>query len=133
MEEPKKVKVKSKIIITYVIGVAIVCALFYLIIPYLLNYGPGTINTQFDKEVSGGLYYYQQILVVGIGLASVVSCILFFLLKDIDYYPIYKENKTKYKKNIEYIKKVCLNLPNRLLLAFIVVPLLLSVAVLLRP
>ena len=130
MEEPKKVKVKSKIIMTYAVGVAIVCILFYLIIPYLLNYGPGTINTQFDKEVSGGLYYYQQILVVGIGLILVVSCILFFLLKDIDYYLIYKEDKVKYKKNIEYIKRVCLNLPNRLLLAFIVVPLLLSVAVL---
>lgn len=130
MEQPKKEKVKSKIIFTYAIGVAIVCILFYLIIPYLLNYGPGTINTEFDKEVSGGLYYYQQILVVGIGLVLVVSCILFGFLKDIDSYPIYKENKTKYKKNIEYIKKVCLNLPNRLLLAFIVVPLLLSVAVL---
>ena len=130
MEEPKKVKVKSKIIFTYAVGVAIVCLLFYLIIPYLLNYGPGTINTQFDKEVSGGLYYYQQILVVGIGLISVVSLILFYFLRDIDSYPIYKENKTKYKKNIEYIKKVCLNLPNRLLLAFIVIPLILSVGVL---
>ncbi len=130
MEEPKKVKVKSKIIFTYAIGVAIISLLFYLIIPYLLNYGPGTINTQFDKEVSGGLYYYQQILVVGIGLVLVVSCILFGFLKDIDSYTIYKENKTKYKKNIEYIKKICLNLPNRLLLAFIIIPLVLSVAVL---
>lgn len=130
MEEPKKVKVKSKIIFTYAIGVAIISLLFYLIIPYLLNYGPDTINTQFDKEVSGGLYYYQQILVVGIGLVLVVSCILFAFLKDIDSYPIYKENKIKYKKNIEYIKKVCLNLPNRLLLAFIIIPLVLAVAVL---
>ena len=65
MEQPKKMKVKTKIIFTYAIGVAIVCILFYLIIPYLLNYGPDTINTQFDKEVSGGLYYYQQILLFG--------------------------------------------------------------------
>lgn len=130
MEQPKKVKVKSKIIFTYAIGVAIVCLLFYLIIPYLLNYGPGTINTEFDKAVSGGLYYYQQILVVGIGLILVISLILFFFLKDIDSYPIYKEDKIKYAKNIEYIKKVCLNLPNRLLLAFIVIPLVLSVCVL---
>ena len=130
MEQPKKMKVKTKIIFTYAIGVAIVCILFYLIIPYLLNYGPDTINTQFDKEVSGGLYYYQQILLVGMGLILVVSLILFFFLKDIDSYPIYKEDKIKYKENIESIKRVCLNLPNRLLLAFIVIPLLLSVGVL---
>lgn len=130
MEKPKKEKVKSKIIFTYAIGVSIVCILFYLIIPYLLNYGPGTINTEFDKQVSGGFYYYQQILIVGIALTLVISLILFFFLKDIDSYPIYKENKTLYKKNIEHIKKVCLTLPNRLLVAFIIIPLILSVGVL---
>lgn len=130
MKQPKKEKVKLKIIFTYAIGITIVCILFYLIIPYLLNYGPDTINTEFDKEVSGGFYYYQQILLVGVALTSVISFILFFFLKDIDYYPIYKENKAKYKKNIEYIKKVCLTLPTRLLLAFIVIPLILSVAIL---
>lgn len=130
MEIPKKVKVKSKIIFTYAIGVAISCLLLYFVIPNLLNYGPDTINTTFDKEVSGGLYYYQQILLIATVLISLISIILFFLLRDIDSYPIYKENKIKYKKNIEYIKRVCLNLPNQLLLAFIIIPLILSLAVL---
>ena len=61
MDKPKKVNVTPKIILTYAIAIAIACLLFYLVIPYLLNYGPDTINTAFDKEVSGGLYYYQQI------------------------------------------------------------------------
>lgn len=130
MDSPKKVKVKTKIILTYAIAIAIACLLFYLLIPTLLNYGPDTINTEFDRQVSGGLYYYQQILVAAIGLILVVSLFLFFLLKDIDSYPIYKENKTKYKNNIEYIKKVCLSLPNRLLIIFITIPLILSVGVL---
>lgn len=130
MDLHKKVKVKSKIIITYAIAIAIACLLFYLVIPNLLNYGPDTINTEFDKQVSGGLYYYQQILVAAVGLILVVSLFLFFLLKDIDSYPIYKENITKYKKNIEYIKKICLSLPNRLLIIFITIPLMLSVGVL---
>lgn len=130
MGKAKKVKVKSKIIFTYAIAIAIACLLFYLMIPNLLNYGPGTINTEFDRVVSGGLYYYQQILVAAVGLILVVSIILFFLLKDIDSYPIYKENTIKYKKNIAYIKKICLSLPNRLLLIFITIPLTLSVGVL---
>ena len=130
MDTPKKEKVKIKIIFTYAVAIAIACLLFYFAIPYLLNYGPDTINTAFDKQVSGGLYYYQQILVATIGLILVVSLFLFFILKDIDNYPIYNQNKEKYKKNIEYIKKVCLSLPNSLLLIFIVIPLILSIAVL---
>ena len=50
--EIKKVNVKIKIIVIYSIAIAIGCLLFYLIIPSLLNYAPGTINTDFDKDVS---------------------------------------------------------------------------------
>lgn len=130
MNISKKVKVKSKIIFIYAIAIAIACLLFYFVIPNLLSYGPGTINTSFDKAVSGGLYYYQQILLAAIGLILVVSIFLFFSLKDIDNYLIYKEDKKKYHDRIEYIKKVCLSLPNRLLIVFITVPIFLSVAVL---
>lgn len=126
----KKENVKSKIILTYAIAIAIACILFYFLIPYLLNYGPDTINTTFDKEVSAGLYYYQQISIGAIALISVVSFFLFFILKDIDYYKIYNQNKEKYKKNIEYIKRICLNLPNTLLLIFVVIPIILSIVVL---
>ena len=126
----KKVKVKSKIIAVYAIAIAIACFILYLIIPYMLNYAPGTINTLFDKQVSGGLYYYQQILIATISLITVVSVFLYFKLKDIDNYPIFIKDKEKYKKNIQYIEKVCLSLPNRLLLIFIVIPIILAVLVL---
>ena len=72
MESTKKVIIKAKIIFTYAIAIAIACILFYFTIPNLLNYGPGTINTDFDKQVSGGLYYYQQILIAGIALILVI-------------------------------------------------------------
>ena len=130
MNSEKKVHVKIKIVLTYAISIAIGCLLFYLIIPHLLNYGSDTINTSFDKQVSGGFYYYQQVLFVAIGLILVVSSILFFLLKDIDYYPLYKLNATKYKKNLEYIKNLCLGLPNKILSIFIIVPLILAFSVL---
>ena len=80
MNTQKKVKVKSKIIITYAVSITIACILLYFIIPVLLNYGPDTINTEFDRQVSGGLCYYQQILLIGISLVLVVSLFLFFLL-----------------------------------------------------
>lgn len=130
MKNVQKKHVKATIILTYAISIAIACTLLYFTIPYLLNYGPDTINTEFDKQVSGGFYYYQQILLVSIGVISLVSLILFVLLKDIDYYPLYKTNKVKYKKNIEYIKKICLSLPNKMLSAFVVIPLIFSFGIL---
>ena len=130
MKNVQKKHVKATIILTYAISIAIACTLLYFTIPYLLNYGPDTINTEFDRQVSGGFYYYQQILLVSIGVIFLVSLILFVLLKDIDYYPLYKTNKVKYKKNIEYIKKICLSLPNKMLSAFVVIPLIFSFGIL---
>lgn len=130
MKNKQKKHVKAKIILTYAISIAIACILLYFFIPYLLNYGPDTINTEFDKQVSGGFYYYQQILLASICVICLVSLILFILLKDIDYYPLYKTNKIKYKKNIEYIKKLCLSLPNKMLVAFITIPLIFSFGIL---
>ena len=131
MSEQKKTNVKLKIIFIYAISIALACTVFYLIIPYLLNYSPDTINTEFDKQMSGGLYYYQQILLASIAIVFVISSFLFFILKDIDYYPIYIKDRKKYRKQIEYIKKIALSLPSKLLLIFISIPLLLCVCVLL--
>ena len=39
-------------------------ALTYYFMPILLNYGPGTINSAFDKDVSGGLTYFAQYALV---------------------------------------------------------------------
>ena len=130
MDIPKKVNVKSKIILTYSIGIALGCLVFYLIIPTLLNYAPDTINTEFDRQVSGGLYYYQQILIGSVGLVGIVALVLFFLLKDINYYQIYKNNEKKYRKNLKYIKIICLSLPNTILTVFTVLPIILGIGVL---
>ena len=135
MQEPKKVHVKERIILTYIIFIAIACLVFYFIIPTLLNYGEGTINTEFDKAVSGGLYYYQQILLAAGALIFIISIILMRFLKDFNKYQLYNaeykktKNKSIYKK-LEHIKKVCLSLPNKLLFVFTTVPLACSLLVL---
>ena len=126
----KKNKIRSKIILIYAIAIAIACMIFYIVIPYLLNYSPDTINTTFDKEVSGGLYYYQQILLASIAIIGVVSSILFFILRDIDNYPLYMKNKKENKTRIEAIRKICLGLPSKLQIIFVILPLILSICVL---
>lgn len=133
--QDKKIHVKEKVILTYIVAIAIACLVFYFIIPSLLNYGEGTINTEFDREVSGGLYYYQQILLAAGALILIVSIILLIFLRDLNKYKIYlkeyKQTRNKDIKNkISRIKKICLSLPNKLLLVFIVVPLVCSLLVL---
>ena len=74
----------------------------------------GSINTEFDKQMSGGLYYYQQILVAGTCIVFLVFAVLFFILKDIDNYPIYIKNQKKYENQIKHIKHICLSLSDRM-------------------
>lgn len=131
----EKIYIKEKVILTYIVSIAIACMVFYFIIPYLLNYGQGTINTAFDKEMSGGLYYYQQILLAASALILVISSILLYSLRDLNHYKDYlikyKQTKNKdIKEKLDNIKKICLSLPNKLLFVFIIVPLICSLIVL---
>ena len=36
----------------------------YYFLPISLNYAPGSINTEFDKEFSGGLTYFVQFVLI---------------------------------------------------------------------
>ena len=125
-----KCKIREKIIFIYAIAIAIACMIFYIVIPYLLNYSPDTINNEFDKQVSGGLCYYQQIILASALIITVVCFILFMILKDLNNYPLYIKNRKEYKEKIESIKKICLGLPNNLQIIFIIFPLIMSIAVL---
>ena len=129
-KQKREIKIKSKILLIYAIAIAVACMFFYIVIPYLLNYSPDTINTEFDKQVSGGLYYYQQILLASILIITVVCIILLIVLKDIDKYTLYMKNRKENKEKIESIKKICLSLPSKLQIIFIIFPLVLSIAVL---
>ena len=57
MQKVQKIHIKEKVILTYIVAIAIACIVFYFIIPSLLNYGEGTINTEFDKASNNNGYY----------------------------------------------------------------------------
>lgn len=126
--------IKKKIIIIYNITVFVAAIIMYYMIPFLLNYGPGTINTAFDKEVSGGLMFYQQILLVLVCVSVVLTVVLSIILKDIDKYKIYKqqydEGNLEAGKKLNHIKKICFRLPNLFLISFIIIPIILELFIL---
>lgn len=89
----------------------IIVMILMFIIPKILNYGPGTINTEFDIMMSG-ISFNTQFSIIGI--VVIVGIVLFtkFLLKDIDrWYKSPADKRYKDKEKIKLIRKECLTLP----------------------
>ncbi len=114
-----KTKVKNKlgntpstiIAFRYVLIALIITIILMVIIPKVLNYGPGSINTEFDVQMSN-ISYNTQFLII---LCAIIFLIVFFtkiLLRDIDAW--YKSPKNTKYSDIEKIKKIrlkCFQLP----------------------
>ena len=85
----------------------IICA---VLIPVLLNYAPGSINTDFDIKMSY-ISYTQQFLLIGLVLLAVIFISTKLLLKDIDNWYLNKDSNSIDKKLIQKIRKKCFNVP----------------------
>ena len=84
----------------------IACA---LLLPTLLNYAPGSINTPFDIKMSY-ISYTQQITIVAIVILLVIFLSIKIFLRDVDDWYTNKDKKTN-KHTVEKIRKKCFNLP----------------------
>ena len=56
--------------VTVLVGI-IFC---YYFLPILLNYAPGSINTDFDKDFSGGLTYFVQFVLIFVAVFAIGNC-----------------------------------------------------------
>ena len=84
----------------------IACA---LLLPTLLNYAPGSINTPFDIKMSY-ISYTQQITIVAIVILLVIFLSIKIFLRDVDDWYTNKDKKTN-KHTVKKIRKKCFNLP----------------------
>ena len=84
----------------------IACA---LLLPTLLNYAPGSINTPFDIKMSY-ISYTQQITIVAIVILLVIFLSIKIFLRDVDDWYTNKDKKVN-KHTVEKIRKKCFNLP----------------------
>ena len=95
----------------YSIIALIIALILMLIIPKILNYGPGTINTPFDIQMSYISYNTQYAL---LGSTIIIAIIIFtkILLRDVDKWYIDQSNNKYFDlKRIEKMRKKCLSLP----------------------
>lgn len=93
-----------------------------LIIPKILNYGPETINTTFDIQMSYISYNAQFfLLTTAIILAIIVSNKI--LLRDVDaWYNDNRKEKFTDLKRLELIRKKCITLPYLFLAIEVILP-----------
>ena len=82
-----------------------------LLLPTILNYGPESINTPFDVEMSF-IAYYQQFILISLVVFIALYLLSKFLLRDIDkWYKLPDEKKYSDLNLIKKVRKKCFNLP----------------------
>ena len=108
----------------------IIVLILMLIIPKILNYGPGTINTDFDIQMSY-ISYNTQFLILGIIIILAIVCSTKFFLRDIDkWYKSPADKRYSDKEKIKQIRKKCLTLPYMFYIFEILTPSIVTVIVL---
>lgn len=108
----------------------IIILVLMLVIPKILNYGPGTINTEFDVQMSY-ISYNTQFLILGIVIILGIVFFTKFALRDIDsWYKISLTQRYNDKEKIKLIRKKCLTLPYQFYMFEILTPSLVTIIVL---
>lgn len=103
----ENISISNKLILYFIVIFGMFSVLLYYIIPIILNYPPGAINSEFDREVSI-LYYKYQFLLVVLGIIIFFTLYLKIALKDIDKW---WKNKTTDSNVIRRIRKKALSFP----------------------
>lgn len=113
----------------YILVIVVMDLIFYPLFPILLNYPPGSINTQFDIEFSK-IPYYQQYIIVSL-LIVILGYICFVLaFKDVNKWKhIVQCIKLNDIDKIKKIRKKSFKLPHIIVLVQILIPII-SVAIL---
>ena len=126
MKNKSKTKLKGTpstiISFRYVFFALMITLILMVIIPKLLNYGPGTINTEFDIQMSY-ISYSTQFLILSCAIILAIIISTKILLKDIDKW--YKSSESERKsdlKRIQKIRKKCLTLPYFFLVVEVIAP-----------
>ena len=101
--------------------------LTYYFLPIFLNYGPGTINSKFDLEVSGGLTYFMQYFIIFLVLSLLGLIFIIVQTKDFKNLDKVKDSivssdTPESKKKLNKIILKCMTLPQSLFLFIALAP-----------
>lgn len=126
MKKNKKIKWNSTpsnvISFRYASIAFVIILILMLIIPKILNYGPGTINTPFDIQMSY-VSFNTQFLILGIVIVLGIVVFTKIALSDIDkWYKVSLTKRYSDKEKIKLIRTKCLTLPYQFYMFEILTP-----------
>ena len=124
-----KIPMNMKITLTCVLGLIVCGALFYPLIPILLNYPPNSINNAFQIRVNSFYYTTQYLTVISF---MILTFIIFLpiLLKRVNTFDKLNYSNLENNKNLSNIIKLCFNFPILLLFLVLILPTILVLIVL---
>lgn len=100
------------------------------LLPIILNYGPESINTPFDIEMSY-ISYTHQFILLSLAVFLLLFTISKILLRNIDkWYSMSDEEKYKDLDLIKKVRKSCFNVPYMFFMLEIILPVILIILVL---
>ena len=115
-----KLHTYQKVILTYIITFSICALVLYPTMHKILNYPPGTVDTQFQIDY-GGLTYTQQFGILYVFITALfVLYQRFFLFKKIANWE--KHGTTNSKYNIQEVRTTLLTAPTKFYLLQIIIP-----------
>lgn len=126
MRQPRQKKNKDlNIFYIYILVIVIMDICFYPLFPLLLNYPPGSINSQFDIEFSK-IAYYQQYIIINL-LIIILGYLGFkYIFKDVQKWEhILKKLASNDVKEIKKIRQKCFTMPHIVYILQILIPLVL--------
>lgn len=99
--------------------------LTYYLIPILLNYGPGTINSSFDRDFSSGITYLMQYTLIYLALTAIGITFILLETKDFNKVDLLKHQAKTDKdaqKRLDKIVAKCLTLPQYIFAIIVILP-----------
>lgn len=119
----KKKESNLNIFYIYILVIVVMNLSFYPLFPLILNYPPGSINTQFDKEFSK-ILYYQQYIIINLLIAVFGYACLKFTFKGVDKWDhILQSIESNDIDNIRKIRKKSFTIPLKVYMLQILIPL----------
>ena len=118
----KKYNIQLSILRILTIGLVILTAALYFLIPMILNYPAETYGTAFQTELENTVYW-QQVVLIAFAIFLIFGVIIFTKTRFLIKYNDLIENPSKYsEKEINIVKEKLFNVPYSIFILNIIIP-----------
>lgn len=118
----EKYKIQFKLLLALTLGLIVLTAIYYFLIPTILNYPKGTYATNFQVEVEN-TNYLSQVLSIALAIFAIFAIVTFWKTRFLIKYSDLLKNPTNYSiEEINYVRNKLFTAPYSILVLNIVIP-----------